>query len=146
MTPQIGEVFLMEGEQYFIDQQPLHQYFITFNNPPYFTPPSPTCWRGYYGKWEIKDNELYLINFRGYLDGFDEVDMNFLFPLQEEVFAKWFSGTIKVPQGKILKWNETLNGSLYEEYIHLTFKNGVLTQYEYKETQENIKSQEEISQ
>lgn len=54
MTPQIGEIFRMEGEQYFIDEQPLHAYFLTLRNPPHFKAPSPTCWRGYYGKWELK--------------------------------------------------------------------------------------------
>jgi len=134
MTPQIGEVFLMNQEQYFINEQPLHQYFITFKNPPYFTPPSPTCWRGYYGKWELREDELYLINFRGYLDGFDEVDITYLFPRQDEVFASWFTGTIKVPQGKVIEWNKTLNASIHEEYLHLTFENGRLINYECIET------------
>lgn len=134
MTPQIGEVFLMNQEQYFVDEQPLHQYFIKLNHPPYFTPPSPTCWRGYYGKWELKDDELYLINFRGYLEGFEEVDISYLFPRQSEVFASWYSGTIKVPQGKVIQWNDTLNASIYEEYLHLTFENGILVHYECIET------------
>ena len=134
MTPQIGEVFLMNQEQYFVNEQPLHQYFVNLNHPPYFTPPSPTCWRGYYGKWELREDELYLINFRGYVDGFDEVDLSFIFPRQTEVFASWYTGTIKVPQGKVIKWNETLNASIHEEYLHLTFENGILTHYECFET------------
>jgi len=134
MTPQIGEVIVIDDEQYFVDAQPLHQYFLTFKQPPYFTPPSPTCWRGYYGKWELKENELYLINFRGYLDGFDEVDLNYLFPLQDEVFAGWFNGIIKVPQGKVIEWNKTLNASIHQEYLHLSFENGILTTYDTIET------------
>lgn len=130
MTPQIGEVFLMEDEQYFIDEHPLHQYFLNLNYPPYFTPPSPTCWRGYYGKWKLENDKLYLINFRGYVEGFDEVDINFLFPLQEKVEATWYSGIIKVPQGKVVLWHETLNSSIYEEYLHLTFENGKLINFE----------------
>jgi len=142
MTPQIGEVFVIDQEQYFVDEQPLHQYFLTFKQPPYFTPPSPTCWRGYYGKWELKGDELYLIHFRGYLDGFDEVDINYLFPLQDEVFAGWYSGTIKVPQGKVIQWNKTLNASTHQEYLYLTFENGILTNYQSVETiLENNESQ-----
>lgn len=134
MTPQIGEVFLINNEQYFINEQPLHQYFLTFKQPPYFTPPSPTCWRGYYGKWALIENELYLINFRGYLEGFDEVNIDYLFPLQDKVLADWYSGIIKVPQGKIIKWDKTLNSSIYEEYLYLTFKNGILVEYNSIET------------
>ena len=145
MTPQIGEVFLLENEQFFIDEQPLHLYFLTLNQPPYFTPPSPTCWRGYYGKWTLIDNELYLINFRGYLEGFDEVDLNYLFPLHDQVFANWFSGTIKVPQGKVIQWSKTLNNSVYEEYLHLTFKKGILIEYKTIETNLNALQEEEFS-
>lgn len=137
MTPQIGEVFLINNEQYFINEQPLHQYFLMFKQPPYFTPPSPTCWRGYYGKWALIDNELYLINFRGYLEGFDEVNINYLFPLQDKVLASWYNGTIRVPQGKVIKWDKTLNNSIYEEYLHLTFKNGILIEYNAVETDQN---------
>ncbi|HEY4538732.1 MAG TPA: hypothetical protein VIG94_01830 [Faecalibacter sp.] len=145
MTPQIGEVFLMENEQYFIDEQPLHQYFLTLNHPPYFTPPSPTCWRGYYGKWALIGDELYLIHFRGYLEGFDEVDINYLFPLQEQVFADWYSGTIQVPQGKVVQWNDTLNASIYEEYLHLTFENGILIHYECKDSNYGKATETELS-
>lgn len=130
MTPQIGEIFLMEGEQYFIDEQPLHAYFLKLRNPPHFKAPSPTCWRGYYGKWELKGSELYLIHLRGYLDHFEEINLDYLFPHHEEVFASWYSGTIKVPQGRVIQFNTTLNGSIYEEYLHLTFENGVLVHYE----------------
>ena len=144
MTPQIGEVFLMEGEQYMIDEQPLHPYFVQLNHPPYFTPPSPTCWRGYYGKWEIKDGTLYLINFRGFVDNFDEVDLHYLFPNQEKVEADWYTGIIKVPQGKILLWSETLSASIYEEYLHLRFEHGKLISYEHHETDISLQLEEEI--
>jgi len=49
MTAQIGEILLIDHEQYIIAEQPLHSYFKKLKHPPYFTPPSPTCWRGYYG-------------------------------------------------------------------------------------------------
>lgn len=77
----------------------------------------------------VKENELYLIHFRGYLDDFEEINLNYIFPHQEEVFASWFSGTIKVPQGRVIQFSTTLNNSIYEEYLHLTFENGILVQY-----------------
>lgn len=144
MTPQIGEIFLLENEQYIIEELPLHPYFLRLKNPPYFTPPSPTCWRGYYGKWQMIDNKLYLINFRGYVDNFDEVDLHYLFPNQEQVEADWFSGVIKVPQGKVLLWSETLCASIYEEYLHLTFKNGLLTSYNHQKTDISLRLDEEM--
>ena len=109
MTAQIGEILLIDNQQYIIAEQPLHHYFRKLNHPPYFTPPSPTCWRGYYGKWEFRNDELFLINFRGYLDGLDEVELNYLFPKREEVFASWYSGIIKIPQGKLLQFNQLMS-------------------------------------
>jgi len=114
MTAQIGEILLIDNQQYIIAEQPLHHYFRKLNHPPYFTPPSPTCWRGYYGKWELRNDELFLINFRGYLDGLDEVELNYLFPKREEVFASWYSGIIKIPQGKLLQFNQLTHTSIYE--------------------------------
>ena len=89
MTAQIGEILQIDNQQFIIAEQPLHNYFKLLNHPPYFTPPSPTCWRGYYGKWELRNDELFLINFKGYLDDLDEVDLNYMFLKETEIFAEW---------------------------------------------------------
>ena len=129
MTAQIGEILVIDNQQFIIAEHPLHDYFKKMNHPPYFTPPSPTCWRGYYGKWELKDDELYLINFKGYLDDLDEVDLNFLFPRKEEVLANWYSGIIKIPRGKLIHLNQLTHTSIYEEDLMLCFENGKLIDY-----------------
>jgi hypothetical protein len=129
MTAQIGEILLIDSQQYLIAEHPLHQYIKGLNSPPYFTPPSPTCWRGYYGKWELRDDELYLINFKGYLDNLDEVELNYLFPQKEEVFANWYTGILKISQGKLIKFNQLTQTSIYEEDVMLCFENGKLIDY-----------------
>ncbi|GEM50247.1 hypothetical protein HX001_15020 [Empedobacter brevis] len=129
MTAQIGEILLIDHQQYIIAEQPLHNYFKKLDHPPYFTPPSPTCWRGYYGKWELRDDELFLINFKGYLDDLNEVDLAYLFPGQEDVFAKWYSGIVKIPQGKLINFNQLTHTSIYEEDLMLCFENGKLIDY-----------------
>ena len=126
MTAQIGEILSIDNQQYIIAEQPLYHYLKKFRNPPYFTPPSPTCWRGYYGKWELRNDELFLINFRGYLDDLNEVDMSYLFPKEKEVFARWYSGIVKIPQGKLLEFNQLTPTSIYEDDLMLCIENGKL--------------------
>jgi len=129
MTAQIGEILLIDNQQYLIAEQPLHHYFKALDSPPYFCPPSPTCWRGYYGKWELRDDELFLVNFKGYLDDLEEVDLHYLFPYQEETFAHWYTGIIRIPQGKLIEYIDLTHHSIYEEDLMLCFKNGKLIDY-----------------
>ena len=129
MTAQIGEILVIDNQQYLIAEQPLQSYFNQLKRPPYFTPPSPTCWRGYYGKWELRENELFLINFKGYLDDFDEVELTYLFPQKEEIFANWYSGILKISQGKLIEFNQLTHTSIYEEDVMLCFENGKLIYY-----------------
>lgn len=144
MTAQIGEILLIDDQQFIIAEQPLHSYFKLLDQPPYFTPPSPTCWRGYYGKWELRDNELYLINFKGYLDDLDEVELNYLFPTKEEVFADWYSGIIKISQGKLIQFNQLTHTSIYEEDIMLCFENGKIIDYILHSNNTNSEQEVEI--
>ena len=39
----------------------------------------------------------------GFIENQEQVDLNFLFPDKNEVFADWFTGDIRIPQGKMLK-------------------------------------------
>ena len=52
------------------------------------------CWRGYQGSWEIKDGKFFLTGIRGKYQLSDGAP----------IFASWFTGTIKVPKGNILKY------------------------------------------
>ena len=65
MTAQIREILHYNDQQYGMASEPLDDYFwksgIDFQ--PVFTKTS--CWRGYVGEWEIKDNKLYLTKLKG---------------------------------------------------------------------------------
>lgn len=71
--------------------------------------------KGYVAKWEIKDGFLYLNSISG--------KYNLSNP---PVLADWFSGDIKVSQGKVI--NESLMGCIltYEGEIFISIKNGVV--------------------
>ncbi|GHU90915.1 hypothetical protein FACS1894155_09900 [Bacteroidia bacterium] len=112
-----------------------------------FISPSTACWRGYYGQWEIKDNKLYLIVLKAYIEGYRKVGLNYLFPGQKQVFANWFNGEIRIPQGEMLEYVHMGYASLYDSDLFLVIENGILAnQYEVDneaEYQERLKQREQ---
>ena len=41
----------------------------------------------------------------GFIENKEQVDLNYLFPNETEVFANWYSGEIRIPEGELLKIN-----------------------------------------
>lgn len=145
MTAQAGERLFYKGEETWMAAEPLNQYLQNRNDIKFISP-STACWRGYFGQWEIKDNKLYLIGLKAYIEGYREVDLSYLFPRQRQVIADWFSGTIRVPQGEMLDYVHMGYASLYERDLILEIKNGELVN-EYvveneEEFQERLKDKE----
>jgi hypothetical protein len=72
-------------------------------------------------------DRLYLIALRGTLESGEEACLESVFPgFPERVFAHWFSGKLRIPQGKQLKYVHMGYGSTYECDVMLMLKNGVL--------------------
>jgi hypothetical protein len=131
MTAQAHETIIYEGEQYGMADEPLYKYllfyhFFRLRRRPKFVVESTACWRGYYGTWEIKDEKLYLIKLLAYTKGYKEVDIEFVFPGKREVFAWWFTGEIRIPLGKLLKYVHSGYDSVFEEDLFLAFYKGIL--------------------
>ena len=84
------------------------------------TIPSPigstACWRNYIGTWEIKDGKFYLKDLEGRMR----------MTKKEPVHATWFSGVLKVPEGKVLKYVHLGFETLYEKEIHIMIENGIV--------------------
>jgi hypothetical protein len=131
MTAQAMEKLIFNGKEVYMASEPLNLYLESLKEKPKLTFPSTACWRGYYGTWEIKDDKLYLIDFKGFTTNnpkreYQEVGMGFVFPNQMRVFAQWFSGEIRIPKGDMLKYVHGGYGSTFEEDLFLEFKNGKL--------------------
>ncbi len=54
------------------------------------------------------------------------IELSYLFPDENKVFANWFSGEIKVPQGEMLEYVHAGYGSIFEKDLILVVENGVL--------------------
>lgn len=126
MTAQIGEKLIYNGVETWMAAEPLNQYLKNRKDLK-FEEMMSACWRGYFGEWEIIDDKLYLIGFDAYVEG-KKVDLNFLFPGQDRVFADWFTGQIRIPYGELMEYVHMDYCSIYEKDIILTVVEGVVTE------------------
>jgi len=125
MTAQTGEVLLYKGKKRCMASEPLNDYLENCANIE-FVSPNTACWRGYSGEWKIAYKKLYFTHLDAYIEGYEVVDLNYLFPGQKNVFAHWFTGEIRIPQGEMIQYIHIGYDSIYESELVLTFKEGVL--------------------
>lgn len=127
MTAQTAEKLQYNGNQMSMCSNPLSGYFTFAGINPDFRSNSTALWRGYIGTWEIQGERLYLIKLDGTLkDGKDATLATFFPDFPDRVFAHWFSGRIRLPQGKILKYVHMGYGSIYERDLFLVIEKGVI--------------------
>lgn len=124
MTAQFREILIYEGRRTSMASQPLDPYLG--KNKIYFHSGNTACWRGYQGKWRVRDNKLYLIELTANLDYETKVGVDYLFPGKEEVFAEWYTGEIRIQTGDMLRYVHMGYASVYETDIFLKFEKGVL--------------------
>ena len=128
MTAQSMEIIFIDGNKYYMASEPFEKYIMNIKEAPDFFPPNTGCWRGYTGTWKIENDKLYLISLSGYIKTqekeYQGIDMNYFFPNQKIVFADWFSGELRIPEGKIVKYIHMGYESLYEKDLLLKIENG----------------------
>ena len=125
MTIQAGDIISYNGEKTTIATEPLKSYLETRSDVGFIFK-STGLVRGYIGTWEIKNNQLYLISLLGFVDNNKKVDLSYLFPNKTEVFADWFSGDIRIPEGELLKKINLGYASVFEKDRILSFKEGII--------------------
>ena len=134
MTAQVPETLLYEGEELSMCAEPLGRYFVLTGLKPNFRSNCIALWRGYVGTWEILERRLYLVKLQGTTSQDKEVSIATLFPdFPDRVFAHWFSGTIRVPQGKLLEYVHMGYGSKYERDLLFEIERGVVKNIELRQ-------------
>jgi predicted amidophosphoribosyltransferase len=121
MTEQVHEILVLDGNKTSMEFCPSLP-----KDDPRILPSghagglNSACWRGYQGAWEIKDGEFFLTGLSG------------KYRLREEtpIPAKWVSGTIKIPQGEVLRYiHYSVNTvTIYEQELHIKIKEGVIVE------------------
>lgn len=90
---------------------------------------STACWRGYMGTWEIIDNKFYLKDIIG----------RYQKTTDDPIFADWFTGVLRIPQGELLQGIHMGFASVYEKELHIKIDKGVVVkQAEIDNTNKNI--------
>ena len=127
MTAQFAESLLYQGEGVAMFATPLSDYFAMGGFTPRFEEDCSALWRGYAGRWEIVDRRLYLIKLSGTLKDGSQATVATVFPdFPDRVFAHWYSGTIRIPQGDLLEYVHMGFGSTYERDVMLDIDRGVV--------------------
>jgi hypothetical protein len=130
VTAQFTEVLKHRGETLSLCTYPLNVYWHSSDNPIALQSTSTGCWRGYIGTWEITGDRLYLVKFWGNRKGesdYEQVGLADVFPYYADgVFAHWFTGELRCPQGERLRYVHSGFESKYEQDLLITVRSGVV--------------------
>lgn len=126
MTAQIAEKISIDGETLAMCTEPLADYFKLGGKQPKFAATCTGLWRGYVGRWELLDDRLYLVGLSGTLEDGTEANLASIFPeYPQRVFAHWYSGKVRLPQGRLLNYVHGGYASTYEGDLFIAFDRGV---------------------
>jgi hypothetical protein len=128
-TDQIPERIVYEGTEGFLFTNPMETYFTRDNPSPEFTAPHTACWRGYVGSWEIREDTLYLTDFKAWMRDKEAkaapVEFERIFPGKTKPMkADWFTGTLRIPRGKPIRYVHMGYETVYEYDVFLRLEAG----------------------
>jgi len=106
MTAQVAERLIYGGNKEIgLFSNPLSLYLKQTGIS--FVSPHTANWRGYVGTWKIIEAEgverLYLVKLSAHKSYEEIVGVSDVFPGFDKVFAHWFTGQLRCPQGA--QWN-----------------------------------------
>ena len=146
-TGQSPDVLFYDGKIFALFSNPLEDFYKNENDRPkfYSMPNGGTSsgnWRGYVAFWEIEEDSLYLKAIDAWLCSgkpyefatgradCSKVNVRELFAdlyKQGKISARWFSGELRIPDGKQLQYVHMGYGSVYERDILISVKQGKVT-------------------
>ncbi len=134
-TAQHPDSLVYQGETLPIFSNPLESFFNEKNPRPNHLFPflSTACWRGYIATWKIEEKQLHLINLKNCAPPSEarEIPLSSVFLGRKgPVRADWYSGTLRIPQGKELLYVHMGYGSVYEKELILTIERGKVVREE----------------
>lgn len=129
MTAQFPERLLYEEQDLSLCDTPLSTYFALRGVAPDFIATCSALWRGYVGTWEIVGHRLYLIGLEGTLADGRAASLATLFPDHpQRVFAHWYTGSLRVPQGRQIEYVHAGYASRFERDLLFDVERGVVKQ------------------
>ena len=154
-SEQEPDLLFYEGKIQPLFTNPLESFYNSEKKRPNFAIApntySSTNSRGYIAYWEIIDGSLYLKAIDSWICGetmlqktneqinCEKVNIKQFFDdsyVQNGVLVKWFTGELRIPQGKIIRVLSAGYGSSYERDFIISVKNGKIIE---KRTIDNTK-------
>ena len=143
MTAQITDRITIRNKRYSLYSEPFHEFLkaaFKINPRPDWTnllPTSSANWRGYQASWSIVDNQLYLNRISGTYQNdrgtFKRLNLKLIFGSTHPVKASWFSGTIKIPDGKLLMYVHAGYGSKYQKEHRVVVSKGIVQSIDWQD-------------
>ena len=133
MAAQLPDRILLNGEYLNLYSNPLEQYWISLQKKKPAFHVFPNCKRGYLADWELRAEQLFLTAVEG------TYDVNFVFfkkafrytlkklfgkKSNKLVKAKWFSGKLRIPLGKMTLYQHAGYDSRFEKELIVTVDKG----------------------
>lgn len=136
-TGQQPDVLIYKGKSYDLFANPLEEFYKARKNRPLFRVKpnviSTGNWRGYVATWAIENGFLYLVKIDAWIcrdwneKSCRKVELSKLFGSRVrsgKVKANWFSGDLRMPDGKLLQYVHMGYGSVYERELIVSVESG----------------------
>lgn len=136
MTSQTFDSVQLDGAGYGSWDYPLESLSETWEEillpnavRPVFPIRTTSCRRGYVATWLVEDGKLFLVGVAQEDNPFgkpEAADMLAVFGA-ERVFATWYTGQLRCPDGKYVPEKSSMYSPYYERWRVLSFENGTRT-------------------
>ena len=132
MTAQSDEFLIIDGTESamaFCPPMPLGDSRVIENEE---YPKNSGCLRGYIATWEVKKGKFFLVDIEG------------KYNLKEDkpILANWFTGVLKIPEGKLVKYVHMGFESIHEKEKRIEIVEGVVVNEQIVDTSENEVSED----
>lgn len=137
MTAQRPERLHFEGRQVPLCTLPLERLFEVRGAKPEFAQRSTALMRGYVGTWEVQNGQLLLVSIDGFLEGGGKASLETVVASAKgPQFADWYSGRLRVTQGRRLRYVHMDFRSVYEYDILIDVEAGRVVHVETRQNGE----------
>ncbi len=90
---------------------------------------SSACWRKYLGTWELTYGKFYLVHIEGI----------FTIIGNDPIFADWFSGELRIPDGEVIQYAHMGFHSLFEEDTFIRINEGIVVGSRIRNNRNSLK-------
>jgi len=132
MSAQVPDLIIMNGRKMELYTNPLEQYWIRLNkNRPSFKV-AENCKRGYVATWEIKGRRLFLRAIESqvlrrtlfFRKRWKRYTVTSFLKSGGEIIASWFSGKLRIPNGRMTLYKHNGYDSRFEKETIITVDHG----------------------